>query len=135
MEGTLPYIKVGGPEEMGITEDNLRNKGIRWEENRPLVFINGCHTTALEPEKAFNFVGTFVRTAYASGVIGTEITIFEQLGGIFAEEFLQRFLSGDPLGQAVRGARLAILKQGNPLGLVYLPFALADLRLVAAGNH
>lgn len=134
MVGSLPYLKVGAPEEMGITRDNLRNERIRWKENRPLVFINGCHTAALEPEKAFNFVGAFVKTAYASGVIGTEITIFEHLGRAFAEEFIERFLAGDPLGQAVRGARLALLKQGNPLGLVYLPFALADLRLAPGGK-
>jgi hypothetical protein len=134
MAGTLPYLKVGSPAEMGITRDNLRNERIRWKENRPLVFINGCHTTALEPEKAYNFVGAFVKTAYASGVIGTEITIFEQLGRAFAEEFIERFLAGDPLGQAVRGARLALLKQGNPLGLVYLPFALAELRLAPGGK-
>jgi hypothetical protein len=30
---------------------------------------------------------------------------------------------------------LTRLKQGNPLGLAYLPFALADLRLVFAGNQ
>ena len=129
MVGSLPYLRVGAPDEMGITRDNLRSERIRWKENRPLVFINGCHTTALEPEKAFNFVGAFVKTAFASGVIGTEITIFEQLGRAFAEKFIDRFLGGEPLGQAVRGARLALLKEGNPLGLVYLPFALADLRL------
>ena len=34
-----------------------------------------------------------------------------------------------PLGKAVRGARLALLQQGNPLGLVYIPYAVASLRL------
>jgi hypothetical protein len=134
LQGTLPYIRVGTPREKGITRDNLRNSRIRWKENRPLVFINGCHTTALEPEKAFNFVGAFVRTAHASGVIGTEITVFEPLAGRFAEEFFERFVAGEPVGGAVRGARLALLKNGNPLGLVYIPFALADLRLVREGS-
>jgi len=29
----------------------------------------------------------------------------------------------------VRGARLELLKDGNPLGLVYIPYAVASLRL------
>src|SRR5207244_9744776 len=98
---------------------------------RPLVFINGCQTTALEPEQAFEFVSRFVDVAGAAGVIGTEITIFEPLACAFAEECLRRFLGGAEIGQAVRGARLAVLKAGNPLGLAYVPFVAADLRLVA----
>ena len=42
----------------------------------------------------------------------------------------QRFLSGVPIGEAVRGTRLALLKAGNPLGLVYIPFVMASLRMV-----
>ncbi len=38
--------------------------------------------------------------------------------------------AGTPIGDAVRNARLALLKRGNPLGLVYVPFALPNLRLV-----
>lgn len=130
IEGKIPYLQVGPPNSTGITRDDLRTEGIRWESTRPLVFINGCHTTALEPETAFNFVSAFVEVSAASGVIGTEITIFEPLARAFAEEMLQRFLSGMPAGEAVRRARLALLKKGNPLGLVYIPFTVASLQLV-----
>ena len=99
---------------------------------RPLVFINGCHTTALTPDVPLEFVSLFLEMSEASAVIGTEITIFEPLAVAFAEAFLPRFLAGTPLGEAVRGARLALLKDGNPLGLVYIPYALAGLRLVQA---
>jgi len=34
-----------------------------------------------------------------------------------------------PIGRAVRAARLELLLRGNPLGLVYIPFAMASLRL------
>ena len=63
-------------------------------------------------------------------MIGTEITIFESLAKAFAEECLRRFLNGDKIGDAVRGARLKLLKDGNPLGLVYIPYVIANLHLV-----
>jgi len=128
----IPFIQVGGLTERGITRDLLRSEGIRWTAPRPLVFINGCHTTALEPEKAVEFVSALVENAQASGVIGTEITVFEPLASAFAEECLRRFLGGEPIGEAIRQARLALLAAGNPLGLAYIPFAVAGLRLRAA---
>ena len=130
MSGKVPYIQVGPLTERGITIDNLRYKHILWDRPRPLVFINGCHTTSLEPRAAFEMVSGFVENAQASGVIGTEITVFEPLATVFAEACLGRFINGMPIGEAVRAARLALLKAGNPLGLVYVPWALASLRLV-----
>ena len=125
----IPYFEVGY-NESGITPDNLPANGIVWKNPRPLVFINGCHTTALAPEVAINLVAAFVEESAAAGVIGTEITVFERLACDFAEACLQRFLNGKRLGEAVRGARLELLRQGNPLGLAYIPFALASLSLV-----
>lgn len=126
----VPYIHVGPKSDRGITRDNLRAKRIFWQEPRPLVFINGCYTTALEPESAIDLVSGFVENAFAAGVIGTEITIFEPVAVAFAEECLHRFLvARQPIGEAVRGARLKLLQQKNPLGLVYIPYVMADLRL------
>lgn len=65
----------------------------------------------------------------ASGVVGTDITVFEPLASAFAERCLARFLAGEPLGRAVRLARLGLLQEGNPLALTYVPFALAGLHL------
>lgn len=124
-----PYLQVGGGGEGYIYPTSLSMK-LRWSEPRPLVFINGCETAAVAPEQAFEFVRALVETHNAAGVIGTEITVFEPLASSFAQEFFERFLvKRQPLGRAMRGARLALLKQGNPLGLVYLPFALAGLHL------
>ena len=64
------------------------------------------------------------------GVIGTEITIFEPLATAFAEACLGHFLDGVPIGKAIRLARLKLLQDGNPLGLVYIPFAVSSLALV-----
>jgi hypothetical protein len=126
----VPYIQVGPMGERGITPDNLLAWNVSWDVPRPLVFINGCHTMALEPEAAFEFVSGFVETANASGAIGTETTVFEPLACSFAEECLRRFFAGASIGDAVRGARLALLKAGNPLGLVYTPYVIAGLHLL-----
>lgn len=122
-----PYLEVGARHSEPITADNLLE--MWWEEPRPLVVLNGCHTTAASPEQVFSLVTGFVVHANAAGVIGTEITIFEPMAVAFGEELLRCFLAGDPIGRAVRRARLALLRQGNPLGLAYIPFALATLRL------
>ena len=38
------------------------------------------------------------------------------------------------VGKAIRGARLALLKASNPLGLAYIPYALASLSLTDNQN-
>lgn len=125
----VPYLLLGDKDGDWFVRSNLRRR-VRWEKIRPLVFINGCHTTQLTPERALDFVSGFVQTSGAAGVIGTEITIFEPLAVQFAEECLRRFLfEGETIGEAVRGARLHLLKKGNPLGLVYIPYALPALKL------
>jgi hypothetical protein len=132
----LPFLNVGALDDDWLTATMLFQKRIRWRQKRPLVFINGCHTTNLTPEIAMDFVNAFVSTSHAAGVIGTEITIFEPLAVAFAETFFDCFLRrGQTLGEAVRSARLELLGQGNPLGLVYIPFALPGLRLGENGGQ
>jgi hypothetical protein len=132
LSGTTPFLSVGLPTGPRLTRANLRSERIRWRKVRPLVFINGCHTTALTPEHAINFVSGFVEVSHAAGVIGTEITIYEPIAVAFAEACLHRFLiKRETIGAAVRGARLKMLKEGNPLGLVYIPYVMAGLKLAA----
>ncbi len=127
-QDSVPFLSVGS-EEANISPDIFFAQAISWKNPRPLVFINGCHTTAITPDIALQFVNPLVQQADAAGVIGTEITVFEPLASKFAEKCLQRFFAGDSIGDAVRGARLTLLKQGNPLGLAYVPFVLPSLRL------
>ncbi|NTX39182.1 hypothetical protein HUA78_32590 [Myxococcus sp. CA033] len=128
----FPYIQVGPSSGPGISRDNLVAYSIEWKQSRPLVFINGCHTTALEPEVALNLVSGFIENAQASGVLGTEITILEATARPFAEHCLQRLFAGATIGRAVRDARRALLQEGSPLGLVYIPFVLPGLRFAQA---
>ena len=46
-----------------------------------------------------------------------------------AESFFGYFLDGREVGDALRRARIDLLQQGNPLGLVYIPFVLASVQL------
>jgi hypothetical protein len=124
----VPYISVGARETAPIGRDTLGIEHILWTDPHALVFLNGCHTTSVAPERAINLVSGFIERG-ASGVIGTEITVFEPMATVFAEHFFARFLdSRDSLGEAIRRARLHVLHHAlNPLGLVYLPFALGNL--------
>jgi hypothetical protein len=124
-----PFIEVGPRDGPRIARNNLRK--VRWKEIRPLVFINGCHTTRVSPEEALELVSAFVATSGASGVIGTEITVFESLASTFAEAFFVEFVTNKRnAGQAIRRARLRLLKDSlNPLGLVYIPFVDSSLQL------
>lgn len=126
-----PYLEVGHKNNSKvITRGGLSNKRILWQDHPPLVFINGCHTTALDPEVASDLVSGF-RECNAVGVVGTEITIFESLACSVAESFFRHLLAVDSggVGDALRRARLDLLQCGNPLGLVYIPFVLASIKL------
>jgi len=127
-DGT-PFFVIGGPGGEVLMRDSLQDF-VPSHSRRPLVFLNGCHSAGLTPERAIDLVSGFVQTGRASGVVGTEISVFEALAAEFARECLQRFVgAGQELGRAVRGARLALLKRGNPLGLVYIVYAPVDLHL------
>ncbi|MGW7007331.1 C25 family cysteine peptidase [Streptomyces sp. NPDC054933] len=125
-----PYLQFGARGEDTLTPDNLFNYELRWDRTRPLVFLNGCRTTEVQPEQLMSFAEAFVTDAGGSGLIGTEITVFEPLASRFAEEFLRRFLAEQrPAGEALLLARRRLLAEGNPLGLAYIPFMLPNLAL------
>jgi hypothetical protein len=126
----VPFLRVGKTKEEPFKYGFV--KGYKWEPPRPLVMLNGCRTAAVLPDKAMDLVTQFVRLAHAAGVIGTEITIFESLAQRFAECFLDELLKGSTLGAAIRHSRLVLLRDGNPLGLAYVPFAMHDLHLVTS---
>jgi hypothetical protein len=128
----IPALTVGPSDApAAITPDNIQGGTMFWRKTHPLVILNGCSTAALEPRLALDLVDAFVRDAYASGVIGTEVTIFPPLAMAFADEFFARFLDHDePIGEAVRQSRLRLLSGGNPLGLVYIVYAAPRLLLV-----
>lgn len=126
-----PFLSMGPKDkQFQLFKRTICMQDIVWQNPQPLVFMNGCHTAAIDPGTMINLVEPLLIDARGAGVIGTEITIFENMATIFAEECLRRFLNGDPIGWAIRGARLKVLAGGNPLALAYIPFVAADLKLV-----
>ncbi|MCA9875109.1 MAG: hypothetical protein KC441_15675, partial [Anaerolineales bacterium] len=125
-----PYLQVGPREEKGMTRGNLRQARVRWSRTRPLVFLNTVNTTSLTPESGRALLSGFVQIAQAAGLVAADITLLEPLAARFADEFLRLFLVEQyPAGEALRRARLRLLQEGNPLGLIYTLYALPGLRL------
>lgn len=84
---TLPLLWIEALARCGRPQDGWSGRieptnlvdGVRWLTTNPLVFINGCHSTASTPEMSLEFVAMLTRVCLASAVIGAEVTIFEPL--------------------------------------------------------
>ncbi|MGW0750223.1 CHAT domain-containing protein [Streptomyces sp. NPDC002587] len=111
------------------TADVTATKGWQdWEENAPLVFLNGCHTADDTPGTWLTFVDVFSSLG-ASGVIGTEISVGQNFAGEVAQSFWRHFLEGLTVGESLHRVRAELLGKGNLLGLAYTAYCCADLRL------
>lgn len=113
----VPFIKFG----------NLFN-GNKWDPPA-LVFLNACKSANYSPEALSPFLSTFVDTLGASGVIGTEVDVWDVFAAEIGNIFLEKFLNGEAAGISLLKARRVLLSKNNPLGLVYTLFAAADLHL------
>ena len=127
---TVPQLVVGPIDGPGIDYTTLVDL---WTPDlcagSPLVVLNACNSAAPSPERLLSLVRGFLECG-AAGAIGTEITVFVSLAVPFAEHFLQSYVRGVELGEAIRRARVAMLGKGNPLGLAYIAFGLPELALV-----
>jgi hypothetical protein len=126
-----PVLRVkdaSDPMEGLIAAGDLAGAAFR---SQPFVFINGCRTAGFSPKALSPFLTTLVTDRNASGLVGTEIDVWEQLAVEVGRAFLDRLCNqpGMTAGRALRETRLDLLKKGNPLGLAYTLYALADLRL------
>jgi hypothetical protein len=99
-----------------------------WRTHRPLVFINGCHTTDLAPGAMLNFVDAFA-TLGAGGIVGTEISIRLQVAIEMAQSILAGVSKSAPLAKSLHEARWALANKGNLLGLAYTLYGLADFHM------
>jgi hypothetical protein len=129
----IPAIQFG---ERRITQQDINTWSdndwsvSHWAARHPLVILNGCGSVEKGPGSLANLVDAFVGTARASGVIGTEITIEQGVGGWAMELFLSAFRDY-PVGEALRSVRWKMFSQGNLIGLAYTPYCLAQLALSA----
>jgi hypothetical protein len=131
-ESVNPWLTVGKDERL-MPPDLFGlslHKYWRAKDVRPLVFINACHSIEFTPEALSSFLQRFA-TSGASGIIGTEISVFEPLAVEFGQGLIQAFLNGEPIGQVVQRLRWQLLLKRNVLGLVYTPYCYADLHLAA----
>jgi len=130
--GLNPWLTVGKDERLMPSDLYALGLEEEWRFNnvRPLVFINACHSIEFTPEALSAFLPELT-TAGASGIIGTEISIYEPLAVEFGEGLIQAFLNGESIGKAVQKLRWQLLLKRNVLGLVYTPYCYADLKLVA----
>ena len=100
----------------------------KWSHH-PLVILNGCGTVGFSPDALSPFLKKLVDDLGAAGVLGTEVTVWEELATQAAKYFLERFLAGKSAGEALLTMRRILLANRNPLGLVYTLYAPAHLVL------
>jgi CHAT domain len=85
----------------------------------PLIFINACESAEMSPTFYDGFVPYFMAKG-ARGVVGTECQTPALFAVAWAKRFFERFLDGEPLGEAFLELRREFVqKHGNPLGLLY----------------
>jgi hypothetical protein len=139
----LPYLGVGLQNNetqyriypnaiKGWADTDKKPNLAAWAQQRPLVFINGCHTTDLTPGQLLDFVTCFTY-AKAGGILGTEISVQPPVAFEMAERLLDKITRRVPVGQALYETRWELLNKGNLLGLAYTLYCLADLHLVSQG--
>lgn len=108
-----------------------------WKQGAPLVFINGCHTSDLEPGDVVSYTSVF-NTLGANGVLGTEVSMPLGVATEVAEQLYAKMVPGRagapgmPVGQALREVRWELANKGNLLGLAYTLYGLSGLRLTSA---
>ncbi|KVT98534.1 hypothetical protein WK60_00320 [Burkholderia ubonensis] len=93
----------------------LENVNLR---RHPVVILNMCQSAQMMPGLQFSFVQFFLQRR-ARAVIGTECPMTPIFAHPFSERLLREFLSGHPIGEALRRARASFMREGNPLGLAY----------------
>lgn len=103
-------------------------EGKKWG-HAPLVFLNACGVVGFSVDAPSEFITAFVQARHAAAVIGTEITVWEELATEVAINFLGDFLDDKPAGEALLRARRVLLAKYNPLGLVYTLYGSAGLHL------
>jgi CHAT domain len=92
-----------------------------------LVFLNACQS-ASQTDRDRGMLRLLFEWGFQH-VIGGETVLPDEVAGTFACHFYDAWRSGMPLAQAMLQARLCLLKDGNPAGLLYTVYGDPDLRL------
>lgn len=111
-----------------IESSDLLPDEINWQTPKPLFIMNGCETMAVTPDMTHGFLNT-LKALGASGVVGTEVKVWTQLARPFGLQLLKHLLNGKSIGEAFLEVRKNLLRQYNPLGLIYSYYSPATLHL------
>ena len=114
----------------GVTEVEAYADFRRRAPRRPLVFINACRTG--QSGKALVGTGGMAQAFVKSGagaVVAAAWSITDQPACTFAESFYLALLNGSSLEKAVRLARSAARKAGDPTWLAYTVYGHPYARL------
>ncbi len=98
------------------------------EQPKPLFILNACESSATRPDLIHGFLEK-LRLLGVSGVVGTEVPVAVSLAIPFGSLLMYFMLTGSSIGEAFLKLRSQLLRQGNPLGLLYAYYAPADLHL------
>ena len=116
-----PIMLQGGE---AFTPDSVSGQAANVGLPHPLVFINACQVG--RSGMALTGIGGWANRLVEAGAgafIGAYWSVIDEPAFDFAREVYTRLLAGTAIGQAVRDARLAIRKPGDPTWLAYTVFA------------
>lgn len=109
--------------------DNAFDSG-RWDDDpRTVVILAACESASADLLSMNDFIKAF-GSARAGAVIGTETSVFESLARRFARTLSKALLDRRKLGEAILDFRRELLRERNPLGLVFTAFGHAGLQRV-----
>jgi len=112
----LENEEVMSPEDVSGTVMNLGKA-------KPLVFLNACQTGqgAFSLTHVGGWASRFIG-AKSAAFIGTYWSVYDKSAFGFSKAFYEGLLSGLPIGEATRKARLSIKRAGDPTWLAYTVF-------------
>lgn len=93
------------------------------EVDRPLVFINACHSASRAPSctSMMGWAEQFMK-AGAGAFIGTQWPVRSASAQVSAEAFYAAMVDGETLGDAAYKAREAIVADADPTWLAYTTY-------------
>jgi hypothetical protein len=97
-----------------------------WDDPHSVILLAACSGAVVELKDVVNFVSVFTN-AGAGAVVGPEVTVYESLARRFGVEMSAKIVNGSSVGAAMLDFRRDLLRQFNPLGLVFTSYGFADL--------
>lgn len=113
-----------------LTEIHLSALNLSWPHH-PVVVLAGCSSGVAHSLSAPSSLISAFRLAGASGVVGTECTVRDNVADGLMGAFLEDLFAGKAIGPSLLAMRQHALREGNsPAGLAYSLFALSDLHFL-----